>query len=265
MDTRTFNTISICSGYAGIELGLREVIPTRTVCYVEIEVSAATILAKRMEEGYLDKAPIWTNLKTFDPKPWRGKVDILTGGFPCQPFSVAGHQRGEDDERNLWPDTARLIWRLRPPIVFLENVPGILEYYFSEVRPQLQEMGYQVTEGLFSAVETGAPHKRQRLFILAYTNEQRSQGVRWTRKKESSETIKTIPLYPPGPNDTEGWAYLLSIMPKAEPTFCRTLNGATPGVDLRLRAIGNGVVPAVAARAFIVLVQKLEKESGLSI
>ena len=72
-------------------------------------------------------------------------------------------------------------------------------------------------------------------------------------------------LYPPGPNDTEGWAYLLSILPQAEPTFCRTLNGATPGVDLRLRAIGNGVVPAVAARAFIVLVQKLEKESGLSI
>ena len=72
-------------------------------------------------------------------------------------------------------------------------------------------------------------------------------------------------LYPPAPNDTEGWAYLLSILPQAEPTFCRTLNGATPGVDLRLRAIGNGVVPAVAARAFIVLVQKLEKESGLSI
>ena len=174
MDTPTFNTISICSGYAGIELGLREVIPTRTVCYVEIEISATTILAKRMEEGYLDKAPIWTDLKTFDPKRWIGKVDILTGGFPCQPFSVAGHQRGEDDERNLWPDTARLIRRLRPPIVFLENVPGILEYYFSEVRPQLREMGYQVTEGLFSAIETVAPHKRQRLFILAYSSSHRS-------------------------------------------------------------------------------------------
>ena len=74
------------------------------------------------------------------------------------PFQTQEKKLGADDERNLWPDTARLIWRLRPPIVFLENVPGILEYYFSEVRPQLQEMGYQVTEGLFSAVETGAPH-----------------------------------------------------------------------------------------------------------
>ena len=80
------------------------------------------------------------------------------------------------------------------------------------------------------------------------------------------KTIKSrYQLYPPRPNDTEGWAYLLSILPQAEPTFCRTLNGATSGVDLRLRAIGNGVVPAVAARAFIVLAKKLEKESGLSI
>ena len=170
MATRTYNTISICSGYGGIELGLREVIPVRTVCYVEIEVSVAAVLAARMEEGYLDQAPIWTNLKTFDTEPWRGKVDILTGGFPCQPFSVAGAQLGEDDPRNLWPDTARLIRGLRPPVVFLENVPGILEYYFSTIRPELREMGYEVTEGLFSASETGAPHKRQRIFILAYTH-----------------------------------------------------------------------------------------------
>ena len=89
-----------------------------------------------------------------------------------------------------------------------------------------------------------------------HTAEQRSHG--------DSEEVG-YPLYPPGPGDRDGWAYLLSIVPQAEPTFCRTLNGATPGVDLRLRAIGNGVVPAVAARAFIVLVQKLEEESGLSI
>ena len=168
MATRTYNTISICSGYGGIELGLREVIPVRTVCYVEIEVSVAAILAARMEEGYLDQAPIWTDLKTFDTEPWRGKVDILTGGFPCQPFSVAGAQLGEDDPRNLWPDTARLIRGLGVPIVFLENVPGILRYYYETIRPELREMGYTVTEGLFSAAETGASHKRQRIFILAY-------------------------------------------------------------------------------------------------
>ena len=71
-----------------------------------------------------------------------------------------------------------------------------------------------------------------------------------------------VPLYPPGPGDRDGWAYLLSIVPEAEPTFCRTLNGITSGVDLRLRAIGNGVVPAVAARAFRVLSEKLKKQGN---
>ena len=154
VDTPTYNAISICSGYSGIDLGIREIIRATTVCYVEIEVSAATILAKRMEEGYLDKAPIWTNLKTFDPKPWRGKVDILTGGFPCQPFSIAGKRKEQDDDRNLWPDVAKLIRGLGVPIVFLENVPGILRYYYDTIRPELREMGYEVTEGLFSAARS---------------------------------------------------------------------------------------------------------------
>ena len=168
MDTRTYNAISICSGYDGIQLGLREIIPVRTVCYMENEVSVARILATRMEEKALDEAPVWTDLKTFDTEPWRGKVDILTGGFPCQPFSVAGARLGEDDPRNLWPSVARLIRGLGVQVVFLENVPGILRYYWDTIRPELREMGYEVTEGLFSASETGAPHKRQRLFILAY-------------------------------------------------------------------------------------------------
>jgi len=170
VDTRSLNTISICSGYGGIELGLRAVVPTRVVCYVEIELSAAEILAKRMEEKALHEAPIWSSIKTFDTEPWRGKVDMLTGGFPCQPFSFAGAQLGEDDPRNLWPDTARLIRGLGVPIVFLENVPGILRYYYDTIRPELREMGYEVAEGLFTASETGAPHKRQRLFILAHSS-----------------------------------------------------------------------------------------------
>ena len=171
VDTRTLNTISICSGYGGIELGLREVVPTRTVCYVEIELSAVEILAKRMAEKALDEAPVWTDLKTFDTEPWRGKVDLLTGGFPCQPFSFAGKREQEDDERNLWPDVRQLIDGLGVPVVFLENVPGILRYYWDTIRPELREMGYEVTEGLFTASSTGAPHKRERLFILAYSSQ----------------------------------------------------------------------------------------------
>jgi len=172
VDTRTLNTISLCSGYEGIGLGLREVVRTRIVCYVEIELSAVEILAKRMAEKALDEAPVWTDLKTFDTGPWRGKVDLVTGGFPCQPFSVAGKREQEDDERNLWPDVRQLIDGLGVPVVFLENVPGILRYYWDTIRPELREMGYEVTEGLFTASSTGAPHKRERLFILAYRTEQ---------------------------------------------------------------------------------------------
>tara|TARA_Y100001963_G_scaffold138755_1_gene203891 strand:+ start:809 stop:1114 length:306 start_codon:yes stop_codon:yes gene_type:complete len=97
---------------------------------------------------------------------------------------------------------------------------------------------------------------------MADTDAERLQRIRRAGKEERIETTGTVPLYPPGPGDRDGWAYLLSIVPQAEPTFCRTLNGITSGVDLRLRAIGNGVVPAVAARAFRVLSEKLKKQGN---
>jgi DNA (cytosine-5)-methyltransferase 1 len=101
VDLSTFRILSICSGVGGIELGFKLSESTsRTVCYVEIEAFACEILARRMEEKRLDAAPIWTNLKTFDGKPWRGKVDCITGGYPCQPFSVAGKKLGKDDPRH---------------------------------------------------------------------------------------------------------------------------------------------------------------------
>ena len=176
MVARTFTNLSLCTGLAGLELGLKAIIPIRTICYVENEASVAAILAKRMEkQSFLDEAPIWSDLRTFDADPWRGRVDIVSGGFPCQPFSYGGHRLQENDPRNLWPDTARLIRRIGSPVVFLENVPGILEYYFDTIRPELRAMDYSVTEGLFSASETGAPHLRQRIFILAYANSSRSR------------------------------------------------------------------------------------------
>ena len=95
---------------------------------------------------------------------------------------------------------------------------------------------------------------------MADTDAERLQGIRRTRKEERIETTGTVPLYPPGPGDREGWSQLLSIVPEAEPTFCRTLNGPTTGVDLRLRAVGNGVVPAVAALAWRILSKRFIKE-----
>ena len=293
VDTRTINVLSICSGYGGIELGLGAALDgrTRTVCYVENEISAASILASRMEDGSLDQAPIWSDLTTFDPEPWRGKVDILAGGFPCQPHSVAGKKLGEDDSRELSGEGIRIANGLGLPILFLENVPGILRFYWDNIRPKLREMGYSVAEGLFTASETGGPHKRSRLFIMADTEgigNKRSvkgrvdgresqtafgnrgseladpsgeglEGVRSSQQAEHPQRPSHVPLYPPVPNDQDGWAYMLSIMPEAQPTFCRMVDGATTGVEQRLRALGNGVVPAMAAVAFRTLAKKVVK------
>jgi DNA (cytosine-5)-methyltransferase 1 len=169
VDTRT-KILSICSGYGGIELGLDTALvgEARTVCYVENEIGVASILASHMEDGTLDPAPVWSDLRTFNAKPWRGKVDILSGGFPCQPHSVAGRKKGKDDSRELSGEVYRIAEELGYPTLFLENVPGIMRFYYDNIRPSLQEMGYTVKEGLFAANETGAPHRRQRLFILAY-------------------------------------------------------------------------------------------------
>lgn len=195
MDLHPFRILSLCSGVGGIELGFKLAEPNaRTICYVEIEAFACEILGKRMEEKRLDEAPIWTNLKTFDGKPWRGVVDCITGGYPCQPFSVAGKKLGDKDPRHLWPEIKRLITEIEPPICFFENVGGHLRIGFEEVANDLSAMGYQIKAGLFTAAEVGAPHKRERLFILAYRNSVGSplQSLRNTGALEREIRAKEI-------------------------------------------------------------------------
>lgn len=164
------NALAICAGIGGIELGLQSLLGAayRTVCYVEREAYPAACLVARMEAGQLCDAPIWDDVTTFDGKPWRSVLDIVTAGYPCQPFSVAGRRRGHNDPRHLWPHIARIIGECQPRYIFLENVPGHVSKGFSEVCADLQGMGYDISAGIFSAAEVGAPHIRQRLFALAY-------------------------------------------------------------------------------------------------
>ena len=160
--------LSLCSGAGGLDLGLAIAIPGyRAVGHVERETFAAATLVARMEDASLDRAPVWDDVGTFDGRPWRGAVDIVTAGYPCQPFSVAGKRRGADDPRHLWPHVARIIGEVEPPFVFLENVAHHLRLGFPEVAAGLVGMGYRLAAGLFTAAEVGAPHKRERLFILA--------------------------------------------------------------------------------------------------
>ena len=168
--------LSVCSGFEGIGLGLRRVFPgLREIAYVEIEAFAIANLVSKAEEGKLDPAPVYTDVESFPFRQFRGKVDILSGGFPCTPFSVAGGRKGTDDERHLYPFISAGIRECQPTIVFLENVPGIVstklpsgESVLQYVLRDLESMGYTATAGIFSAEEVRAPHRRDRVFILAY-------------------------------------------------------------------------------------------------
>lgn len=165
------SVLSLCTGMRGLERGIERAIGTvRTIAYVEIEAFIIENLVQQMEQGVLDPAPVWSNLKTFPSQQFHGKVHGITGGFPCQPFSVAGKQRGTDDPRHLWPyiggSENSIVGSIRPFWCFFENVPGHLSLGYEGVRRNLQGLGYKVKEGIFSAEEVGAPHQRKRLFIL---------------------------------------------------------------------------------------------------
>jgi len=167
--TKTTTHIGLCAGYGGIELGLKRVIPNlRSVALCEIEAFAIANLVSKMEAGLMDPAPIWPDLKTFPWAAFRDRVDILTGGYPCQPFSAAGQRRGKEDPRHLWPYIADGIRLLRPKLCFFENVEGHISLGLSDVIEDLAGMGYRTTWGIFSAAEVGAPHQRKRVFILAH-------------------------------------------------------------------------------------------------
>ena len=167
--TKAVTHVGLCAGYGGIELGLRRVIRNlRTVALCEIEAYAVANLVSKMEAGLLDPAPIWPDLKTFPWGAFRDRVDILTGGYPCQPFSAAGQRKGKDDPRHLWPWIADGIRLLRPRCCFFENVEGHISLGLSDVIEDLAGMGYRTTWGIFSASEVSAPHQRKRVFILAH-------------------------------------------------------------------------------------------------
>lgn len=407
--------ISLCTGGGGLDLGLELAIPSaRPVCLVEREAFSVAHLVAAMQAGLMAPAPVWSDVSTFNGRPWRGLVDGLIGGIPCQPHSQAGKRQGSADERDLWSDARRIIAQARPWFVLIENVAGMLTAGADEiagaqrVRGDLHRLGYAVEGGLFSAAEVGAPHERKRLFILAladagYTKppkrqelaqsnqgcmgpwrSERSQppsrsgneladrvgfgqrregcprqqkarpyrgggelgdansarrtqaragsiepagaqpqarsgklgdttrercgegrpkpglwsgrdtassdgqpmgdatglqrqeiqrdepdrdcvrlgdatGQRGGRlsdrqeRKQDSDLGRSIPLFPPGPSDTDAWARIARTHPHLEPAVCKLAHGLAAGVDNtrvdELRMLGNGVVPLVAGHA----------------
>lgn len=181
--------MSLFSGAGGLDLGFQLAVPnSRVVMYNEIETTAIAVLLARIQEGKLDDAPIWTDVKSLDGRPWRGAVDFLLASYPCQPFSNAGKRLGSEDPRHLWPEVARIVREIEPRFCFFENVGAHLRVGGHEVIRELQSMGYRTAAVLLTASEIGAPHGRERLFILADRHEQHDNGSRdaGTRRRDES-------------------------------------------------------------------------------
>ncbi len=291
------NGLALCAGTGGIELGLRLALgPShRTVCWVEREIAVAARLAARMEEGHLSPAPIHSDVKTFCGRAWRGRVDIVTAGYPCQPFSVAGKRKGASDPRHLWPHVARIVREVRPALAFFENVPGHLTKGLDLVRAELQRMGYTVPPPLVaSAAQLGAGHIRRRVFILAHRGglqlrlePGRGAGAHWQGEAEPGvHGAERVPGdaddqgesqqgdaeregrgrqgggLPPHADDQgrlgRGEVSRAEVQDRwwaTEPPLARVVHGLPNRVD-RARALGNAVVPIVAAYAFTELCQR---------
>lgn len=280
--------LSLCAGVGGLDLGIHLAEPGyRTVGYVERNSFAAAALVARMADASLGAAPVWDDLRSFDGRAWRGRIHIVTAGYPCQPFSLAGHRKGEDDPRHLWPDVARIVAESAPEWCFFENVPGHLSLGFRDVAADLQGMGYRVAAGVVSAAEVGASHIRDRLFILAHADLQgqrqpslyptqprtrgrvqerpepggksdraveRGQGMGVDVGPDDGSGLDTAPpaIFPPMPGDLAEWGEALGRSPQLKPSLQRLDDGVATWLD-RSAAAGNGVVPLAAARAWRML------------
>ena len=240
--------LSLCSGYGGIERGLELAgFKHRVLAHVEIEAFCAARLVNKMEANLLPPAPIYTNLKTLPVEPFRGRVDILTGGYPCQPFSAAGKRLGEDDPRHLWPHIRKIIRAVRPVRCFFENVEGHISLGLREVISDLESLGYKTAWGIFSAREVGAPyHQRKRVYIFADTDGRRREIQ--TQGKLASQQV------PRSYGSTGGTGHHSWPL---EPRICRVVDGCADRLD-RIRMLGNAVVPQTAAKAWLTLQQQIE-------
>lgn len=181
--TEVLHGLDICAGSGIGSWAFESAGISRTVCYVESDTYCQRVLQARMRSGDLSPAPIWDDLKTFNGRPWRGCVDFVYGGIPCQPYSVAGRRGGADDPRDLWPDLRRVLRDIQPRIVFLEQVPGFLVHAggFRRVLGELAEDGYDAVWTVLSAAEVGAPHLRKRLWVLAFPQRLQREALRGER------------------------------------------------------------------------------------
>jgi DNA (cytosine-5)-methyltransferase 1 len=184
------NELALFAGAGGGILG-GKLLGWRTVCAVEWEQYPASVLCARQNDGILPPFPIWDDVQTFDGHPWRGIVDVISGGFPCQDISAAGKGAGIEGERSgMWREMARIICEVRPKYVFVENSPMLTSRGLGRVLGDLAAMGFDARWGVLGANDIGANHKRDRIWIVAqrsghFSHTQHDRIRRWEQQSQS--------------------------------------------------------------------------------
>ncbi len=230
--------LSLFSGAGGGLLGTH-LLGWRPIGYVEFNDYCQRVIRQRILDGILPNAPIFGDIRSFISEgyaaAYQGMVDVITGGFPCQPFSEAGKRLGADDPRNMWPATIECIRLVRPRYALLENVSELLSCgYFGTVLSDLAAAGYDARWSIFSACALGAPHTRERVFILAHAQSARQLQCRRQQQSKNSDSQRDIRVW----------------IDQPEPV--RVANGVAHRMD-RVKALGNGQVPAVVRAAWQLL------------
>jgi DNA (cytosine-5)-methyltransferase 1 len=267
---RKLNELALFAGAGGGILG-GKLLGWRTVCAVEWEPYPASVLCARQNDGLLPPFPIWDDVQTFDGRPWRGIVDVVSGGFPCQDISAAGKGAGIDGERSgMWGHMARIIGEVRPRYVFVENSPMLVTRGLERVLGDLTALGYDTKWTVMGAVDVGANHKRDRIWIVAHAREfgHKHENHEIQTRGNTPELCSSVLAHTENSGDvwrqwqlgfaqqehdsgrgsTDGSREWWSV----EPNVGRVANGVAARVD-RLKAIGNGQVPLCAATAWRIL------------
>ena len=187
------NELALFAGAGGGILG-GKLLGFRTVCAVEVDAYCASVLAARQNDGHLEPFPIWDDVRTFDGKPWRGAVDVVSGGFPCQDISSAGKRAGIDGARSgLWREFARIIGEVRPAYAFIENSPHLRTRGLEVVLGDLARLGYDARWGVVGADAAGAPHIRKRMWIRATDADLRWQrDVAFDEKMAGASSVRHV-------------------------------------------------------------------------
>lgn len=242
--------LALFAGAGGGILG-GKLLGWRTVCGVERDAYGSSILAQRQNDRSIEPFPIWSDVESFDGRPWRGIVDVVSGGFPCQDISNSGNKKGIQGERSgLWKQMARIVCEVRPRFVFVENVAALLDRGMGVVLGDLAALGFDARWCVLGTADVDGEQPRERVWILAYAKGFGRRSVQWqpgvfqkTRSSRAGSSSNSRPKYStngsrPFREDKSG--------------VVRVADGVANRVE-RIRVIGNGQDPRVAAAAFAML------------